>query len=75
MISLARLPSSTTRRTEADASCSRGTSRFNQRRQALAEDTIAASGFEFIQKPFPFDDLVARITERLSEESLLRQPS
>ena len=38
-------------------------------------DTIAARGYEFIQKPFPFDDLVARITERLSEESLLRQPS
>ena len=38
-------------------------------------DTIAARGFEFIQKPFSFDDLVARISERLSEESLLRQPS
>lgn len=38
-------------------------------------DTIGARGFEFIQKPFSFDDFVARITESLSEESLLRQPS
>lgn len=34
-------------------------------------ETIAARGFEFIGKPFAFEDFVSRITECLSEESCL----
>ena len=34
-------------------------------------DAIIARGFQFIEKPFSFDDLIERITERLSEEYLL----
>lgn len=37
-------------------------------------ESISACGFEGIQKPFSFDDLVDRIKLLVSEESLLRQP-
>jgi DNA-binding response OmpR family regulator len=38
-------------------------------------ESIEASGFASIEKPFSFDDLVERINVCLSEEFLIRQPS